>query len=640
MIIAYFYGMKWIKALFSVIFSISSVQAQDAWNAKNDSLLQVISQSSDDSVKAYAYSGLKEVWQTKNFRKAVAYGHQALYHAKKGGGKSQTIDIMFQLAFAYMSIGNAAASIDILQQIIPLTKNEDLDGHGTALSFIAMNYLILKDYDNSLKYMREAFDLELVMNNKGQYLGQVSYLGSRLNMANVFVGKNQIDSALHYGKIAYQRLKSEKLKPESIHFAWNIPLIYGDALRIAKHNAIAMQLYNEALHCAQQQNYQAGINSVKFSMAQLFEQMQQPDSALKYAHEALEGFEQSANYPQLSEAGLLIYSLYKKSNATKALQYYEIGMAARDSVINREKILQVQYLEDKQERQKRELEIERQQVQNRQWLYMSLAALISLVIITLILYRNNRQKQYLNKQLVHQKSEIEELNESLEQKVELRTAELQKALNEVQTAFDRGQFTERKRVSTDLHDEIGSALSTIAIFSDVTKRKAQKTAPELVSELENIGKKSREMVQTMRDTIWTLNDDTTQNPWERMQQYSIEVLTVKGIVLNWQLSNDLPNNLSFSVKRNLFLAYKEAIHNILKHAEATKVRVECQKQHGNLWVTITDNGKGFDLEVTRNKGNGLQNFQKRMAEISGAIQIESKIGAGSKLTFVIPLTNP
>lgn len=633
--------MKWIKTFFLVIFSMTSVQAQDKWASKSDSLLQIISQTGNDSILAEAYSHLKEVWQTQDFRKAVKYGYLALDHAKRGGSKPQTIGIMFQLATAYMSIGNAAASIDILQQIIPLTKEDDLDGNGTALSFIAMNYLILKDYDNALKYMREAFALEVVMNAKGQYLGQLSHLGSRLNMANVFVGKNQIDSALYYGQIAYQRLKGEKSTPESLHFAWNIPVIYGDAHRKAKHNQEAMKLYHEALNHAQKQTNQAGINRINLSLAYLFEQMQASDSALAYAQHALAGFEKSADYPQLSEAGLLLHQLYKrKNNATKALLYYEIGMAARDSVMSREKILQVQYLMDKQERQKRELEIEKEQALSLQRFYILLAGLLLSVVIATILYRNNRQKQRLNEQLTQQKLEIEELNEGLEHKVQQRTSELQKALNEVQTAFDKGQFTERKRVSADLHDEIGSALSTIAIFSDVTKRKAQKTAPELVSELERIGTKSREMVQTMRDTIWTLNDDTTQNLWERMYQYSLETLSAKDIMFNWKMPDDLPNNLPFLIKRNLFLAYKEAIHNIVKHAEATKVGVECQIKKDQCWVTIVDNGKGFDWKVARNEGNGLQNFQKRMTEIDGTVQIQSIINEGTRLTFVIPFTNP
>jgi signal transduction histidine kinase len=610
----------------------------DCCAQQNDSLILAIGRTDDDSIKADLYSQLAEQGQRRSFRQSVEYGQKALDHAQKGGHRKQVVDVMYQLAYAYMSTGNAAASIDILQQILPLTKNENIDLYGTALAFISMNYTKQNDYKNALKYMREALALEPQLKASRQSLTQQSYLASRMNIADIFARSNQIDSAIYYGKIAYDRLKGEQLQPQSLHFAWNIPWIYGDAHRKANHNGAAKKLYGEALQQAQKQRYQTAINDIKLSLAYLFNQMGQPDSSLIYAHEALAGFERSADYPQLSEAGLLLYGLYKhQKNGVKALQYFEIGMAARDSILNRERVVQVQYLTDKQERQQREADIEREKTQTRQRLYFLLVSLSLLGLITVLLYANNRQKQRLNNQLARQKTEIETLNGSLEHKVEQRTAELQNALNEVQTAFGRGQSTERRRVSADLHDEIGSALSTIAVFSDITRRKAHKMAPDLVDELEKIGAKSRETVQTMRDTIWTLNDDPTQNLWERMEQYSLEILSANGIALNWQVSpNELPNEMPFLVKRNLFLAYKEAVHNVVKHAEATILTVDAIPNPAQIELGVEDNGKGFDPEMAQANGNGLQNFQKRMAEINGTVHLASSTGQGTRLTFTIP----
>lgn len=609
---------------------------------QTNSLFRAIERTNDDSLKAELYSRLAEQSQRKSFQQSVAYAQKAVDYARQGGIQKQIVGTMYQLGYAYMSLGNAAASIDVLQQILPLTQNESIDLHGTALAFISMNYTKLNDYPNALKAMREALALESQLATKRQSLSQPSYLASRMNMADIFARSNQIDSALYYGNIAYNRLKAEQLEPQSLHFAWNIPWIYGDAHRKANHNNTARQLYREALQQAQNQRYQTAVNDIKLSLAYLFDQTNQPDSSRIYAQEALAGFEKSADYPQLAEAGLLLYGLYKtKNNQPKALRYFEIGMAARDSVLNRERVMQVQYLTDKQERQQREIEIEQEKTQARQRLYALLVGLGLLGLIAGLLYANNRQKQRLNNQLAGQKREIETLNESLEHKVMQRTSELQQALDEVQTAFDRGQSTERKRVSADLHDEIGSALSTIAIFSDVTRRKAQKTAPDLVNELEKIGAKSREMVQTMRDTVWTLNDNPAQNLWERMEQYSREVLSAKGIALNWQVSpHDLPNELPFLVKRNLFLGYKEAVHNVVKHAEATRLTVEVIRKLEQFELRVWDNGKGFDPETAQANGNGLQNFQRRMTEINGSVHLTSQLGQGTRLTFMIPLPHP
>ena len=216
-----------------------------------------------------------------------------------------------------------------------------------------------------------------------------------------------------------------------------------------------------------------------------------------------------------------------------------------------------------------------------------------------------------------------------------KEANLQHEINE---AFFNGQVIERKRVSAELHDEIGSALSTIGIFSDLAKRKAQKSAPELVEDLDRIGLKSREMVQTMRDTIWTISENHSQHIWERMQQYGLETLTAKDVTFSWQVSQDIQNiDVPFLVKKNLFMAYKEALNNIIKHSSANVVSVSIHKEK-ELLLEISDNGNGFDPTAKEN-GNGIKNFINRMEEIGGTVTIETGIGKGTKIIFSINIDN-
>jgi signal transduction histidine kinase len=140
------------------------------------------------------------------------------------------------------------------------------------------------------------------------------------------------------------------------------------------------------------------------------------------------------------------------------------------------------------------------------------------------------------------------------------------------------------------------------------------------------------MIQTMRDTIWTISESTSEDIWERMQQYGTETLTARDISFSWQASFDDQLNISFSVKKNLLMAFKEALNNIIKHSEATAVSVKIFDGKGELIIEISDNGKGFDLAAIE-KGNGIKNFKNRMEEIGGNATIASVVGEGTKLVF-------
>ena len=119
-----------------------------------------------------------------------------------------------------------------------------------------------------------------------------------------------------------------------------------------------------------------------------------------------------------------------------------------------------------------------------------------------------------------------------------------------------------------------------------------------------------------------------------MQQYGLETLTAKDVTFSWQVSQDIQNiDVPFLVKKNLFMAYKEALNNIIKHSSANVVSVSIHKEK-ELLLEISDNGNGFDPTAKEN-GNGIKNFINRMEEIGGTATIETGIGKGTKIIFSI-----
>ena len=615
-----------------------------------DSLKALLSIAKADTTRMDLLNLLGAANQYEHVDEAIRYFNESVELSEKLDVNHQ-LGTLIMVAFFYQQIGENPKSIELLQQAIQISEQNKIEIHGIGEALIGMNYQAQGDFDKALHYARLAFLLLGSISEKtNTNVDERGYMAGPRELALCFEKLGQLDSALYYARMGYQRvlhmgyLQANGLNEQKIYNS-EYPYYYCQTcntlgtvhFRLGNLDS-ALYYCRFALNKAIAVNFPESIAESQFSLARFYHQTNQSDSAIYYAQKAYNTAKMLKNFIFLRQSAELLRSAYeKKGDFNHALLYSDLAMAAKDSLINTKKIAQVQFLTLKEEQRRKELETERLMYQARTRQYALIGGVCSLLIIAFFLYRNMRQKQKLNEQLALQKAEIETLNNGLENKVEERTAELKKALDEVQTAFNKGQTTERKRVSADLHDEIGSALSTIAIFSDLAKAKAQKFAPDLVTELERIGIKSRDMIQTMRDTIWTLKEDSRQSVWERMYISSSETLNAKNITLHWQLpnDNDLPD-IPFNTKRHLFLAYKEAINNIVKHAEATTVTVETNPHDDSFILKITDNGQGFDKNNVHKEGNGLYNFEKRMVEIGGTVKIESSC-KGTCIQFSFPL---
>ncbi|SEA20021.1 Two component regulator propeller [Chitinophaga terrae (ex Kim and Jung 2007)] len=185
---------------------------------------------------------------------------------------------------------------------------------------------------------------------------------------------------------------------------------------------------------------------------------------------------------------------------------------------------------------------------------------------------------------------------------------------------------ERARISSDMHDDLGSGLSTIRLLSEVAKRKIKD--PSQIREIERISETAGEMVDKMSEIIWAMSsaNDSLANLIAYMRSFAAEFLEHAHISHQFYIPETIPNiKLSGGTRRNIYLAVKESLHNVVKHAKATEVIVEV-KVHKNMTIMIKDNGKGFDQEKVRLFGNGLKNIQKRMMSVGGNADITSNNG--------------
>ena len=202
----------------------------------------------------------------------------------------------------------------------------------------------------------------------------------------------------------------------------------------------------------------------------------------------------------------------------------------------------------------------------------------------------------------------------------------------------------RTRIATDLHDDIGSSLSQIAILTEVVR---QKVGSNGVSEpLNLIADTSREMVDSMSDIVWAINPnkDHLSDLIQRMRRFAEDVLDAKEIVYKFDLPQnvkDLP--LGADMRREVYLMFKESVNNLVKHSEAKRAEFEIKIENSNLIVTIKDDGRGFDVSEKLNGGangfggNGLINMRRRAANLGGSFEIESAPEKGALIVLKIPV---
>lgn len=205
--------------------------------------------------------------------------------------------------------------------------------------------------------------------------------------------------------------------------------------------------------------------------------------------------------------------------------------------------------------------------------------------------------------------------------------------------FEKRQMLERERysVARQMHDDIGSGLSAINLLTEIALNKSKD--PQLAEEIERIAAAAREVNSRIQDIIWAIGsqNDTIGGLLDHLQRVANELLAPAGILLHL----DRPAGLHAlpvpgAQRRALFLAFKEALHNIVKHAVATQVDFHFEIGNRQLHVRLHDNGHGFDPAATGDRGNGLMNMRRRMEDAEGQFYIHSG-DAGTTVHFILPL---
>ena len=196
----------------------------------------------------------------------------------------------------------------------------------------------------------------------------------------------------------------------------------------------------------------------------------------------------------------------------------------------------------------------------------------------------------------------------------------------------------RRQVATDLHDDVGSGLSQVAILSEVAKREAAPAAAALMTETANL---ARSMRESLGDIVWAVDprQDRLTDLIYRMRQVAANSLESDGVRVEFRApADDAINRIGLPPdrRRHLLLLFKEATTNIVRHAEASHVSIDLKVRDRILTMTIDDDGRGFDTRRSF-PGHGLRSMAQRTSELAAQFDIESTPGAGTTIRVDVPL---
>jgi ligand-binding sensor domain-containing protein/signal transduction histidine kinase len=203
----------------------------------------------------------------------------------------------------------------------------------------------------------------------------------------------------------------------------------------------------------------------------------------------------------------------------------------------------------------------------------------------------------------------------------------------------------RTRIATDLHDDIGSSLSQIAIMSEVVSQRVGKENDKVTEPLSLIAGTSREMVDAMSDIVWAINPkrDHLSDLTQRMRRFASDVLNARDIGFRFRApASEKDIRLGVDLRREVYLMFKESVNNLVKYSECTEAELEFKIEADWLTIRVSDNGVGFDVEGAANGnhsgmgGHGLASMRRRAEALGGSYLVESEKGKGTTVLLRVP----
>lgn len=659
--------MKTVCLFILLIFSVSGVRAQ---RQQTDSVFQILKKHSRDTtgIKALLQLGIQT--SASDIPAARKYFKQALHLSEEIGSDEYTARSYIELGSLYHTDGASDSSIFFHRKALlfaPSKSSQAVD----AWQGIALNLLWLSKHDSARINLTTALSIAQDLNNAAleagvhndlgnlalqerndleaikEYLAaaklyesiheSVGYARAFLNIANIQYQLKHYDKAREYANDA-QQIAADNHYDKGVMYAFQLKgRIYraqkkfdealveftkamegyrkmGDKRSAAETELSVGNIYFDKADLKQAEiHYRNSLTVAKeisnlpiqvylySSLGYLFYEKRQYNEAVVYTDSSrMMALAIDDQYSVLDAYDMMRGSYTMLKQYEEALYYATLRSKLSDSLTQAENHAAVEELELKYQNEKKVAEIELlKSNQSRQHIIQSATIIVLLLVIVVALVLVNRYR-VVNK--VTRQMEIERV---------------------------------RNGIARDLHDDIGSTLSSINILSQVAL--VEKNG-NVESYLQRINDQSTRMMEDIGDIVWSINphNDTMKKVVTRMREFSGEIFDSKS--MSWNFTEKISDALILDAekRKNLFLIFKETINNAAKYSHASMVEIALSQEDHTLVLEIKDNGQGFD-EQTIKHGNGLRNIRDRAKEIKGEVVLISTPGKGTEMKFRLPL---
>jgi signal transduction histidine kinase len=198
---------------------------------------------------------------------------------------------------------------------------------------------------------------------------------------------------------------------------------------------------------------------------------------------------------------------------------------------------------------------------------------------------------------------------------------------------------ERVRIAQNIHDDLGARVTEISLLSSAAQLKPDLSAEEARSQFGSLSRLTNDLVRALYETVWAVNpkNDDLDSLTSFVCQLAEQMCSQAQLRCRMEipeLHSTIP--VASTVRHNVIMAVKEAIHNVIKHGHASEVQIRMEESKGVFTVEVSDNGRGFDPATTAH-GNGLENMERRLQSLNGDCSVTSRPGGGTKVKLVFPL---